>query len=339
MTGAAPENGRAALLEQALALTRGRGRLLFLTFFGSTLYGTRRPDSDVDARGVYLPSETPADLAAAAAQRTLPPPSGPAGRRNAAGDADVELAPLERRRGVDLARGSVPDMDLLFAPASAACTIFRHPAMDAIFSRPLDFLGLADGATLRRYCLGQGKSVGLEGTRLGAIWGVWRALEDMPARERRGPRAAARAASGAAADHCAAAADGGLRLAGKEHGAGVRLAELRRRLERQLEGHLGRIEQARENRGVNWKNLAHALRACAEQQMLLREGTLRFPLENAGWFLDTRGGRVPFADVERAIVEALDATERLRAVSPFARDPDPEAVRRAAHGLRRAVEA
>ncbi len=312
---------RTDLLERARALTEGRGHLLFLTLFGSSLYGTRRPDSDIDVRGVWLPHEAPADAAAAARQPTLTLSTGPAGERNGAGDVDVVLSPLERWICVDLAHGSVPDMDLLYAPGNAACTIFRHPAMDAVLARPGDFLGLADGGSLRRYCLGQGNNVGLEGTRLGAVWRVWKALAAMPGRDRLEAHAAGLTAAARAPEHCCLSAAGGLLLAGREHNARMRLVELTQRLARQLEGHLERIGQARENKGVRWKNLAHALRACVEQQELLRCGSLHFPFRDPSWFMDVRAGRLDFREVERRIIAALDETERLRAVSAFAREP------------------
>lgn len=49
-----------SFLEQAQALCRQHdARLLFLTFFGSILYGTATPGkSDVDLRGIFLPSRT-----------------------------------------------------------------------------------------------------------------------------------------------------------------------------------------------------------------------------------------------------------------------------------------
>ena len=48
----------AALVEQTRELCREHdATLLLLTLFGSTLYGTESPGkSDVDARGIFLPS-------------------------------------------------------------------------------------------------------------------------------------------------------------------------------------------------------------------------------------------------------------------------------------------
>jgi predicted nucleotidyltransferase len=53
-----PHAEYANLVAQAQTLCREQGAsLLFLTLFGSVLYGTESPGkSDVDARGIFLPS-------------------------------------------------------------------------------------------------------------------------------------------------------------------------------------------------------------------------------------------------------------------------------------------
>lgn len=73
-----------ALAEHARELCREHGAsLLFLTLFGSTLYGTESPGkSDVDVRGIFLPS--PDSLALHATPKSLHFSTGGDTRKNTA---------------------------------------------------------------------------------------------------------------------------------------------------------------------------------------------------------------------------------------------------------------
>ncbi len=82
--------------------------------FGAHLYGTDTATSDLDLKGVYLPSARDILLQRAAAAT----PSGDrkaAGARNAPGDVDRELYSLQRYLEL-LAEGHTVALDMLFAP-------------------------------------------------------------------------------------------------------------------------------------------------------------------------------------------------------------------------------
>jgi predicted nucleotidyltransferase len=118
-----PHSGRSFLLDQARALCRGQGAsLLFLTFFGSTLYGTETPGrSDVDARGIFLPSAE--SLALNKAPKSLHFSTGSAERRNLAGDVDIDLWSVQHWLLKLLPSGDIGALDVLFSPSHAACTL------------------------------------------------------------------------------------------------------------------------------------------------------------------------------------------------------------------------
>ena len=90
---------RAALAGQAEKLCRERGAsLLFLTLFGATLYGTETPaGSDLDVRGVFLPSAQ--SLTLNNAPRSLHFSTGGGGGKNTATDVDIGLDGEIVRRG------------------------------------------------------------------------------------------------------------------------------------------------------------------------------------------------------------------------------------------------
>lgn len=103
-----------ALVEQAQALCREHGAtLLFLTLFGSSLYGTVSPGkSDVDARGIFLPS--PESPALNKAPKSLHFSTGDGSRRNAAAFVEAASARSEQERPVLPTERRKADLDDIF---------------------------------------------------------------------------------------------------------------------------------------------------------------------------------------------------------------------------------
>lgn len=313
----------AVALDTARALTEGKGTLVFLTHFGSTLYGTRCEGvSDTDVYGLYVPDISPASPDAAKQQKTLLLSTRAGTGRNTSADMDVCLFPLDKWLTDLLPAANVAAQDILYAPTRPECTIVRDPALDTVFTRPLEFLGLDNAAALVTYCQGQGNTFGLAGTRFGALWRVWIAASQMSPKIRVGDVAAELIRLAGAAQYCSCAVDGGLLLAGQWHTRSTRMQEVAVRLAKLLDGHLARIEAARRNKDVDWKALAHAVRAIRQQESLLRDGTLAYPLPCAAELMPIRRGTVDFAMVEACITEGLRELEELRSSSPYARPAD-----------------
>lgn len=226
-------------LGRALASEAG-GRLLFLTVFGSVLYGTDIPGrSDEDVRGIYLPAPCTDPLHAPGLHYS----SAAQGTRSTAGDTDCDLLPLDRWLLSDLPRGDTGALDLLYAPSRPSCLLFVEPALRPVFKTPRIFLNLCSGEACRDYAFRQGSRYGLAGTRTGALYRVWKALDSgaFPL------KAPLRGYAGKLAElaesplHCTLLEDGGLRLAGSVDEGCVRLGVLRDRVRRRLQGHLPRV--------------------------------------------------------------------------------------------------
>jgi RNA repair pathway DNA polymerase beta family len=85
--------------------------------FGSHLYGTDTPESDVDVKGVYLPEARDILLQRVPPSVTASRDKG-AGERNRPGDVDREYYSVQRYLGL-LAAGQTVAIDMLFAPETA----------------------------------------------------------------------------------------------------------------------------------------------------------------------------------------------------------------------------
>ena len=324
-------------VEKARELVSGKGTLLFLTRFGSDLYGTRLEGvSDTDVRGVYLPMTAPSSLEEACMQKSVHLSTAGDNTRNAPEDEDFDLYPLERWLCQMLPLGNTGALDLLYAPTNPGCTLFRNPVLDAVFAEPLSFLNLENGTGCLAYCQGQGKTYGMAGTRMGVLYRVLKRLEGMD-----GTRCVKDVAGDIASEvdtpwYCKVAEDGGLVLAEQWHMGSVSVGEVTLRLAKILQGHLGRIEAARRNEGVDWKALSHAVRAIRQQEELLATGALRYPLACREELLRIKRGELSFAGVEELVTKGLAGLETLRRESSFTRSPDFEAIFRKARDVRRA---
>ncbi len=319
------------LLQKARSMTEGTGRLVFLTVFGSALYGTRCEGlSDLDIRGLYIPYQEPASKKEAGKEKGLHYTTGMSDSRNDSQDVDIDLLPFDRWMSVMLAQGDIGALDLLYAPTNEACTLYCHPAIKPLFASPLSYLDLSDGTYLCRYCEGQGNTYGLSGTRLGTLWRVYLLASDLVLQK--GGRIRVRDCQKELAEetgtqkYCTALEDGGLLLCGQCHAGAIQVTELCRRLEKKLAPHRERIESARSGRGVDWKALAHAQRAVWQVKKLLTRGDLSFPLSCAEDLKKVRLGHCSFAEVEKDLAAGMKEVERIRAVSSYAHKKDEAAV-------------
>jgi len=312
------------LFEQAKTLCREYDvSLLFLTLFGSTLYGTETPGtSDVDVRGIFLPSLK--SLALNNAPKTLHFSTGDNERRNLAEDVDIDLWSVQHWLLKLLPVGDTGALDVLFSPSHAACTLYRHPALDAVFANPLRIMDTNRGRAYTEYSLGQAKKYGIRGSRVGALKAVHSWLQahcpQSQPDERLGDHLDALIASCADNRFCSIVTvqdERALQLCGKLHMSTIRMEEMARRVEADMRRYGARAMDAERNQGVDFKALSHALRALDQMEELLQTGRIVFPLRSREELIAVKKGEYPWQEVEPRILERLEAVDALRGDTPF----------------------
>ena len=238
--------------------------------YGSHLYGTDTPQSDVDLKSVYLPEAQDILL-----QRVKPTivltPQKPRGQKNAPGEVDRESYSLQRFLAL-LAEGQTMALDMLFAPESAMTMpptpLWREIQASAnrlISRRAATFLG---------YCRRQANTYGVKGSRVAAARKALSVLEEAEA------RLGGAAKLGELAEELQA-------LAAMEHIAIAVLPSAQGKPLRYLEvcGHkapfTASIKNAREIAGRLWRNTATA--PCRPSAMRASTGRrCRMPYASAG---------------------------------------------------------
>ena len=318
-------------LAQAHKLCRKHGAtLLFLSLFGSSLYGTQSPGkSDVDIRGIFLPST--ASLQLQEAPKSLHYSTGTNAHRNTAQDVDIDLWSVQHWLLNLLSAGDIGALDVLFAPSHPACTLYRSPALDTVFANPLKLIDTSCGRAYAEYSLGQAKQYGIKGSRVGALRRVfhWLAAQkgNLPAHGKLLPFIDEIAGQCDDARFCFAVQtrEGtGLHLCGKTHMGNIGMEEFARRVQADMQRDGARALEAEHNEGIDFKALSHAVRALYQMEELLLTGKIAFPLQQREELRDIKEGRSTWSELEPYIIERLARVDALREGAPHSGTYQPD---------------
>ena len=307
--------------------------LLFLTLFGSSLYGTQSPGkSDIDIRGIFLPSMESLQLNEA--PKSLHYSTGNNERRNTAHDVDIDLWSVQHWLLKLLPTGDTGALDVLFAPSNTACTLFRSPVLNEVFANPLKLMDTSSGRAYAEYSLGQAKKYGIKGSRIGALRRVWHWLDEqngLQPQEKLLAFIEDIALSCADERFCYAVETregNALHLCGKTHMGSIRMEEFSRRVQLDMQRYGARAMEAERNEGLDFKALSHAVRALYQMKELLLTGKIIFPLQKCEELRAIKEGRFSWLELEPYILERLAAVDALREKAPYCGVYEPDFAKR-----------
>lgn len=300
--------------------------------FGSHLYGTSTPESDLDSKSVYIPSAR--DILLQRVKGSIATKRLKAeGEKNYAGEIDEESYSLQRYLDL-VAQGQTVALDVLFAPESA---MLHPPAPEwhyIIANR--NMLVTKKAAAFVGYCRQQANKYGIRGSRIAAARTAKALLEDLIAdygtQERLGVfpdkimRCAARTehmdviditqGSGETIRHW--------EVCGRKLQFTSTLKYALDIVQRLLDEYGHRALQAEQNEGVDWKALSHAVRVGRQAIELLQTGAFTFPLPNAAHILAIKKGELPYKAVSEEIEQLLLEVETAAEQSALPAEPDRE---------------
>jgi hypothetical protein len=298
--------------------------------FGSHLYGTATPLSDIDYKAVYIPPARDILMQRVRGAISRPTDKAP-GEKNAPGAVDHDMHSLQRYLEL-LAEGQTMALDMLFAPDSA---MTRPPApLWREIQANAPRLVTRRASAFVRYCRQQANKYGIKGSRVAV------------AREALALLAGAEAIHGATAKLSAAETEVTQFADAFEHVALIDLpmpsGQLVRRLEvcgkkmpftrsiksardiaqRMVDEYGQRALQAERHEGIDWKALSHAVRVGREALELFATGKITFPLPYAAEILAIKRGEVSYQLVAEAIDQLLVDVEAASLSSPLREEPD-----------------
>lgn len=279
--------------------------------FGSHLYGTATEKSDMDYKGVYLPSRYSLYLnriSKSLSRNTKTDNNG----KNTANDIDSEFYSLHYF--IELAcQGQTVAMDMLFAPddkiiKSSDIWLKIIENRDKFLTKNLQaFIGyarrqaskygvkgsrLADANRVREFC--RYNLVLLQDIKLKQVW------DELPTGEH---------------IHKLDSDEFNIRfyqVCGRKISDTCSLQQLYDIVEKFYNSYGKRAKQAELNQGIDWKAVSHALRAAYQIKEILTEGRITFPLREAEFLIKVKNGELHFINhVSPLLDDLMDEIEYL----------------------------
>lgn len=305
------------------------GQIIMATAFGSHLYGTDTPASDRDCKAVRIPSAREILL-----QRVVPTitdnTKSDGAAKNTAGDVDRETWALHQFFKL-VSEGQTVAMDALFSPPSAWVRVphpiwcevvaYRHRLVS---SKAASFLG---------YCRQQANKYGVKGSRMAAADAVGTALGKIHLRKpfaKLGDVSAALESMFAGMEHVEfvdipTPSGGAVRhmsVCGRKAPYTASLKSAAEIFDRLYEAYGARARAAKNNEGVDWKALSHAVRVGRQALELLATGIMTFPRPEAAHLVAIKTGALSYAQVAEEIEGLLVEVEEAARRSPLPAEPD-----------------
>lgn len=280
--------------------------------FGSHLYGTDGPDSDIDIKGVFLPRV--GDLLLGKRVKSVTNNTNDTNEKNTSSDIDMEFYSLHHFLKLAL-EGQTVALDMLHAPSTA---IMKSSHLwdvlveqrERFYTKNLKaFIGyarrqaakygikgsrLADIRKVVKY-LKSWSDAGEGDSRLGQIWNFLPRGEHINFLD----------------NHVETHVPRMYQVAGKFFQETARIDYVLPILERFLESYGKRAQQAEQNEGVDWKAMSHAIRVAYQMEELLEFGTMTLPLPSAKLIRAIKQGEVNFKPVQAELEETMAKVEKL----------------------------
>lgn len=268
--------------------------------FGSHLYGTTTSDSDVDYKGVFMPSKK--EVLLGCIQKSHSHSTGNDESKNTKNDIDVEMYSFHYF--IKLAcDGQTVAMDMLHAPEDMI--LQSSNIWKAIIKNRHKFY-TKNLKSFIDYARRQASKYGIKGSRIKAALQVLGLLKkEDPSKKMRKiwdklPRI----------EHCydIAPDPNGMRqyqVCGKSFQESAKIGYVIPILEKFYNDYGQRARLAAENKNIDWKAISHALRAAYQTKEILTENNLIFPLKMAPFLMKVKQGKLDYLTEVGPVLESL----------------------------------
>ncbi len=298
--------------------------------FGSHLYGTSTPQSDIDFKSVYVPSARDILLQRVRGAINTARPKAEK-EKNLPGEVEEESYSLQRYLGL-AAECQTVAMDVLFAP-EWSMTEPPSPIWREIVDNRHRFLTRRATAFVG-YCRQQANKYGIKGSRVAAARAALgllvRLVDEHGGTPKLGDYEAEITAVIEGVEHMVIVdipTPGGktvrhLDICNRKMPFTSSVKNARDICQRLVDEYGSRALQAESQQGVDWKALSHSVRVGTQAIELLRTSHITFPLPNAEHVIRIKTGQVPYQEVAAEIEDLLVRVEAQAAVSGLPDKPD-----------------
>lgn len=303
------ESKKLALQKAKELVQEVNGKLLYLTVFGSTLYGTSKSGkSDLDIKGIYIPSQE--SILLQKEQHCLSFTTGNSVTKNTEHDIDIQIWSIQKWLLQLLPEGNTNALDLLFSFTHPECVLVQDQHMKQIFDHANEFIDVKNIDGCVSYAVGQAKKYGMKGTKLDTLIAIFHwlknniAYQPMDKLSLFAQQLIAKNLIGCTQVNKNDTSF--IVIHDKLYQFEISMKEFQTRIESEVNKYGERAFQAMQNEGVDWKAVSHALRAIRQIEMLYEKGIIQYPLDCKDELISIKEGSKPWNEVEQLICEGID---------------------------------
>lgn len=298
-------------------------RTVMKGYFGSHLYGTSTPESDVDFKEIFVPH--PRDILLGTAMNHTNLNTNNTASKNTKDDVDHELYSLKYFFKL-AAEGETVALDMLHTPPEMVVKSDLPDVWKFIQDNRSRFYTTNMKAYLG-YVRKQASKYGVKGSRLAALRGVLAIVNQIPEQwvdyQEDGSTKQRRTkvedikhllpenefCEWVFHNHEKTGPQTFYTVLGRKYQTTLSLIELKQSLNK-LDAEYGeRARKAEANEGIDWKALSHAYRAGYQLKEIYMTGDLKYPLRTAPFILEIKQGLHAFKDVQAELEAIVDEVE------------------------------
>ncbi|ADR32476.1 NrdC.11 hypothetical protein [Escherichia phage vB_EcoM_VR7] len=298
-------------------------RTVMKGYFGSHLYGTSTPESDVDFKEIFVPH--PRDILLGTAMNHTNLNTNNTASKNTKDDVDHELYSLKYFFKL-AAEGETVALDMIHTPANLVVKSDLPDVWKFIQDNRSRFYTTNMKAYLG-YVRKQASKYGVKGSRLAALRGVLAIVNQIPEQwvdyQEDGTTKQRRTkvedikhrlpenefCEWVFHNHEKTGPQTFYTVLGRKYQTTLSLIELKQSLNK-LDAEYGeRARKAEANEGIDWKALSHAYRAGYQLKEIYQKGDLQYPLRTAPFILEIKQGLHAFKDVQAELEAIVDEVE------------------------------
>lgn len=317
--------------------------------FGSHLYGLDTPESDTDYKGVVLPTSD--QVIMQEADFHMSSSTGDDTSKNEASDVDEEMFSIMKFLKL-AAKGETVAIDMLHAPDSAI--IESSPLWNRLVANRHVFYTKNMKAYIG-YVRKQAAKYGVKGSKLAVIekaiawtkdclyeWDdesgtpyknifltVGDIIDSLPIGEY---------SKIVETEHPAVGKQRFYEIAGRKFQDTLKLEMFLMSLTKIYDSYGARAQAAKDNEGIDWKAISHALRAGYQAKYIYLKGGFEYPLPETQYLLDVKQGKLDYLKNVQPELEALvDEVLHLAEKSSYPEKVNMKEVRSMIHDVHSAV--
>ena len=289
--------------------------------FGSHLYGLNTPTSDVDYKGIFMP--TLEELLLNSFPKTIVTSTGPEHAKNSAGDVDTEVVSLPQFIK-HACQGETYAIDMLHC----ARPEFVTPVWDELVANRTKFYSKNLKAFVG-YVKQQAAKYGVKGSRLAdikqAIDSLAKLDQNLILGEVKDQVYFGEYAEWKVKPNPGVGHDNEFYMVNaKMYQSTNTVLYTVERLQQMYDGYGHRAKLAEQNEGVDWKAMSHALRAGYQARDIYRDGDFSYPLKETEFLKQVKQGKLDFAQVGSELERLVAEIEKLSENSNLPEHVDTE---------------